>query len=131
MSEYRFLRYEPLDDGRIVRILLDRPDTRNAQNRGLLYCSISGYGQTGPYAETPAYDLIVSAQSGLMSITGEPGRVPVRVGVALIGTQRTAALSAFLLLFPSFFSSRLLASIFRSFSRLALLRSNYPWFSPE
>jgi len=36
VSEYRFLRCEPLDDGRIVRILLDRPDTRNAQNRGLL-----------------------------------------------------------------------------------------------
>jgi enoyl-CoA hydratase len=36
MGDYRFLRYETLDDGRIVRILLDRPDTRNAQNRGLL-----------------------------------------------------------------------------------------------
>src|SRR5262245_19117811 len=36
MSEYQFVRYEPLDEGRIVRILLNRPDARNAQSRGLL-----------------------------------------------------------------------------------------------
>ena len=48
---------------------------------GLVYCSISGYGQTGPYAERGAFDVTVQAMSGLMSITGEEGRPPVKCGV--------------------------------------------------
>jgi len=50
-------------------------------NPGIIYCSISGFGQTGPYRDYPGYDLIVFAMGGLMSITGEEGRPPVRVGV--------------------------------------------------
>jgi crotonobetainyl-CoA:carnitine CoA-transferase CaiB-like acyl-CoA transferase len=50
---------------------------------GLVYCSISGFGQTGPYRERPAYDLIVQGMGGLMGITGEPEGPPVRVGVAV------------------------------------------------
>jgi crotonobetainyl-CoA:carnitine CoA-transferase CaiB-like acyl-CoA transferase len=50
-------------------------------NPKLIYCSISGFGRTGPYADRAGYDLIAQAMSGLMSITGEgPGRPPVKVG---------------------------------------------------
>lgn len=50
-------------------------------NPGLIYCSISGYGSTGPYAEKGAFDVTVQAISGLMSVTGEEGRSPVKCGV--------------------------------------------------
>jgi crotonobetainyl-CoA:carnitine CoA-transferase CaiB-like acyl-CoA transferase len=49
----------------------------------IIYCSISSYGQTGPYASWPGYDLIIQGMSGIMGITGEPGRPPVRVGIAV------------------------------------------------
>lgn len=48
---------------------------------GLVYCSISGFGQTGPYAQRGGLDLIAQGMSGLMSITGEPGRPPVKCGI--------------------------------------------------
>ncbi len=51
-----------------------------AVNPRLVYASVSGFGQTGPYAHRPAYDVIVQAMSGLASITGLPGQPPVRVG---------------------------------------------------
>ncbi len=53
-------------------------------NPDLVYCHITGYGETGPYSERPAYDLIMQAEGGLMSITGESGREPARVGVAIV-----------------------------------------------
>jgi crotonobetainyl-CoA:carnitine CoA-transferase CaiB-like acyl-CoA transferase len=49
-------------------------------NPALIYCSISGYGRTGPYADKGGYDLIAQGMAGLMAITGEPGRAPVKVG---------------------------------------------------
>src|SRR6187397_2989084 len=49
-------------------------------NPRLVYCSISGYGRTGPYADKGGYDLIAQGMSGLMSITGEPGRAPAKSG---------------------------------------------------
>jgi len=56
-------------------------------NPQLIYCSITGFGQTGPMAELPGYDYLIQAQGGLMSITGvpdgEPGAGPQRVGVAV------------------------------------------------
>jgi glutaryl-CoA transferase len=51
-----------------------------AINPGLIYCSISGYGQTGPYALRPGYDFVAQAESGLMSVTGEVDGDPQRVG---------------------------------------------------
>jgi crotonobetainyl-CoA:carnitine CoA-transferase CaiB-like acyl-CoA transferase len=51
-----------------------------ALNPRLIYCSISGYGRTGPYADKGGYDLIAQGMSGLMSITGEPGRAPAKSG---------------------------------------------------
>ncbi len=50
-------------------------------NKRLVYCSISGYGQTGPYASKGAFDVTVQGMSGLMSVTGEEGRPPVKCGV--------------------------------------------------
>lgn len=50
-------------------------------NDKLIYCSISGYGQTGPYASKGAFDVTVQAMSGLMSVTGEQGGNPVKCGV--------------------------------------------------
>jgi len=49
-------------------------------NPALIYCSISGYGRTGPYADKGGFDLIAQGVSGLMAITGEPGRPPVKSG---------------------------------------------------
>lgn len=51
-----------------------------ALNPGLIYCSISGYGRTGPYADKGGFDLIAQGMSGLMAITGEPGGAPVKAG---------------------------------------------------
>ena len=55
----------------------------SADNPGLIYASISGYGQTGPSAAKGGFDLVAQGLSGLMSITGEPGGPPVKVGVPL------------------------------------------------
>ncbi len=48
---------------------------------GLIYCSITGFGQTGPYAARPGYDAVIQAMGGVMSLTGEPDGLPQRVGV--------------------------------------------------
>ena len=58
-------------------------ETLKKINPKLIYCSISSFGQTGPYAQWPGYDLIIQGMSGLMGITGEKGRTPMRVGVAV------------------------------------------------
>lgn len=49
----------------------------------LIYAAVSGFGQTGPYAERPAYDMVVQAMGGLMSVTGHPGAPPTRVGSSM------------------------------------------------
>jgi crotonobetainyl-CoA:carnitine CoA-transferase CaiB-like acyl-CoA transferase len=58
--------------------------TLAAENPGLIYCSITGFGGEGAGAELPGYDLLVQALGGLMSITGEPDGEPLKVGVALV-----------------------------------------------
>ncbi|HIH89067.1 TPA: CoA transferase [Candidatus Bathyarchaeota archaeon] len=58
-------------------------ETLSKINSRLIYCSISSFGQTGPYSEKPGYDLIIQGMGGLMGITGEPGGPPVRIGVAI------------------------------------------------
>ncbi|KAF3938918.1 hypothetical protein ABW19_dt0200688 [Dactylella cylindrospora] len=55
----------------------------SAENKGLIYASITGYGQTGPYKSRAGYDVMVEAEMGLMHITGERDGSPVKVGVAV------------------------------------------------
>lgn len=55
----------------------------SAVNPRLIYCSITGFGQTGPYAHRAGYDFIIQGMSGLMSVTGEPDGQPQKVGVAV------------------------------------------------
>ena len=56
----------------------------HAVNPRLVYCSISGYGRTGPYAERPGYDFIIQAEGGMMGITGPEEGPPYRVGVPIV-----------------------------------------------
>src|SRR5262249_48710570 len=56
-------------------------DALKALNRRIVYCSISGYGQRGPYAGKGAFDVTVQAIAGLITVTGEEGRPPVKCGV--------------------------------------------------
>lgn len=59
------------------------PDELHAINPGLVILRISGYGQTGPYRDLPGFGVVGEAMGGLRHLTGEPGRVPVRVGVSI------------------------------------------------
>ncbi|NNH77784.1 CoA transferase [Acinetobacter sp. ANC 5380] len=80
-------------------------DSLNAINQKLVYCSITGFGQTGPRAPEPGYDFIIQGMGGLMSVTGEkddlPGGGPQKVGVAFAdlttGLYSTIAIQAALL----------------------------------
>jgi crotonobetainyl-CoA:carnitine CoA-transferase CaiB-like acyl-CoA transferase len=56
-------------------------ETLSAVNPRLVYASVSGFGQTGPYAQRPGYDLIAQGMAGVMSVTGEPGGEPIKCGV--------------------------------------------------
>ena len=72
--------------GDMARYGLDSPSLL-ALNPRLVYCSVTGFGQTGPYRDRPGYDYVVQAMGGLMSVTGErddlPGGGPQKVGVAV------------------------------------------------
>lgn len=68
--------------GGLTRFGLDYPTLR-ATNPGLVYCSITGFGQDGPYAARAGYDYLIQGMSGLMSVTGDPDSEPQKVGVAL------------------------------------------------
>jgi CoA:oxalate CoA-transferase len=67
-------------------------DTLQARFPRLVYCGISGFGHTGPYSSRPAYDMVVQAMGGIMSLTGHPGGPPTRVGTSV--GDLTAALYA-------------------------------------
>jgi crotonobetainyl-CoA:carnitine CoA-transferase CaiB-like acyl-CoA transferase len=60
------------------------PDTVRSRNQRLVYCSIRGFGATGPLASRPGYDPLAQAAAGIISVTGEPDRSGVRVGLSLI-----------------------------------------------
>jgi crotonobetainyl-CoA:carnitine CoA-transferase CaiB-like acyl-CoA transferase len=91
---------ENFKPGALQRAGLDYP-ALSAVNPRLIYCSITGYGQTGPDRDLPGYDFVVQAQSGLMSITGPVEGPPSKVGVALVdiltGMHAASAILAALL----------------------------------
>lgn len=90
--------------GSLHRYGLDSASLRSLNPR-LVYCSITGFGQSGPYADRPGYDALIQAMGGLMSVTGEPdgnpGGGPQKVGVAVVdlmaGSCATSAILAALL----------------------------------
>jgi crotonobetainyl-CoA:carnitine CoA-transferase CaiB-like acyl-CoA transferase len=59
-------------------------DALSAENPRLIYCSVSAFGRTGPRKDSPGYEALMQAFSGIMSITGEPGGQPVRAGVSFL-----------------------------------------------
>ena len=67
--------------GSLRKYDLDR-DTLRRDNPRLIYCSITGFGQDGPYAQRPGYDLLIQAMGGIMDITGEQDGGPCKMGVA-------------------------------------------------
>lgn len=102
-------------------------ETIRKLNPGIIYCSISGYGQTGPYSNKGGFDLVAQGMSGLMSMTGEADRRPVKTGIAVydIGAGITAVYSI------------LAAYIHRTNSGegqhidIAITECGLPWFSWE
>ncbi len=74
---------ENFKTGGLKRYGLDY-DSLKAINPALVYCSITGFGQDGPYAERAGYDYLIQAMGGLMSITGEKDGEPMKVGVAVV-----------------------------------------------
>jgi crotonobetainyl-CoA:carnitine CoA-transferase CaiB-like acyl-CoA transferase len=66
--------------GDLARYGLGYEDLRKLNAR-LIYCSVTGFGQSGPYRERPGYDFMIQGMGGMMSVTGEPGGEPMRAGV--------------------------------------------------
>jgi len=69
--------------GGLAKYALDYQQLKKI-NPKLIYCSITGFGQTGPYAHKAGYDAMIQGEGGLMSLTGEPDGTPMKVGVALV-----------------------------------------------
>ncbi len=73
---------ENFKTGSLAKFGLDY-ETLCAENPGLVYCSITGFGQTGPRAHEPGYDFVIQGMSGFMSLTGEPQGAPMKMGVSI------------------------------------------------
>ena len=83
LAEVSDVLIENFRTGALDRMGLGYDDLR-VLNLRLVYCSISGYGRTGPYANRPGYDFIIQAEGGLMGITGPEEGPPYRVGVPIV-----------------------------------------------
>ncbi|MCX5907717.1 MAG: CoA transferase [Deltaproteobacteria bacterium] len=79
MSDVVFDNFRP---GIMEKLRIDY-ETLKKINPRIISCSVSGYGQTGPSKDQPAFDLIIQARGGIMSYTGEPGQMPVRMGAPM------------------------------------------------
>lgn len=86
--------------GELAKMRLGYEDLREINPR-IVYCSITGYGQTGPDKDLPGYDFMIQGRGGVMSITGEPDGEPMKVGVAIVditaGLFASSAIQAALL----------------------------------
>jgi formyl-CoA transferase len=69
--------------GELAKMGLGYEDLKGVNPR-IVYCSITGYGQTGPHKDLPGYDFMIQGRGGVMSITGEPNGEPMKVGVAIV-----------------------------------------------
>lgn len=67
--------------GVLGKLGLGFEDVSRSHPRGIVYCSVSGYGQTGPYRDRGAFDVVIQAEAGLMSVTGEKDGPPIKCGV--------------------------------------------------
>lgn len=74
--------YDNFRPGVLQKLRIDYGHLKKINPR-IISCSVSGYGQTGPFKDRPAFDLIIQARGGIMSYTGEPGRMPVRMGAPM------------------------------------------------
>ncbi|NWF56231.1 MAG: CoA transferase [Syntrophaceae bacterium] len=79
VSDVVFDNFRP---GVVEKLRIDYESLQKITPR-IITCSVSGYGQTGPFKDRPAFDLIIQARGGIMSYTGEPGRMPVRMGAPM------------------------------------------------
>lgn len=88
---------ENFKTGNLARYGLGYEDLK-AEHPALVYCSITGFGQSGPYASRPGYDFLIQGMGGIMSLTGEPEREPQKVGVPIAdimaGMFATVAINA-------------------------------------
>ncbi len=82
LAEQADIVIENFKAGYLSKLGLDY-DTLSSINPRLIYCSITGFGQTGPCKDKPGYDLLIQAMCGLMSVNGEPNQEPQKVGVAV------------------------------------------------
>ena len=82
LLEHADVVIENLRVGTVARLGIGYEQVREHHPR-LVYCSISGFGQDGPYSNRAAFDLVVQAESGMISVTGEPGGRGVRAGVSI------------------------------------------------
>jgi crotonobetainyl-CoA:carnitine CoA-transferase CaiB-like acyl-CoA transferase len=69
--------------GTVERLDIDYETVRE-NNKDIIYCSISGFGETGPYRDRPGFDILMQSMSGLMSVTGEQDGKPVKIGIPMI-----------------------------------------------
>jgi CoA:oxalate CoA-transferase len=74
--------YDNFRPGVVEKLRIDY-ETLKEINPRVICCSVTGYGQTGPFKDRPAFDLIIQARGGIMSYTGEPGQMPVRMGAPM------------------------------------------------
>ena len=100
LTKFADVLVENFTPGVVTRLGIDY-DTISKLNPKIVYCSISGFGQTGPYREKPAYDQMMQGLGGIMSITGEPNGPPQKIGMALtdIGAGMLAAYGVMTALF--------------------------------
>lgn len=112
--------------GTVERLQLD-DETLRERNEELIYCSISAFGESGPWSERPGFDAIMQGRSGLMSVTGEEGGQPVKVGLPVtdIVTGMWAAMSVISALYTRSETGR------GEYIDLAMFDSIIPWLTKQ